>query len=365
MSVFFYSLVLFLFGISFDKPVDEKFMSIDQPEPFLHYSAHHNTLFFAKEKEKTSFLKAYDISDDITKDIGVLREDTEQNFHDYHISIGLDKALVKKESTSRPKNNKLVFLPLSNRKETPDTVKSDFADRGLYHMVNDSTLYVKRRRGGVFDDHMGAVVGWDQDALKSTDEKYPLFSYEDDPLWEEVVSAQMYKMKAVSDDNGITCSIFKYSSWLLCSDADGTELFATHEPEQSHFPELDYRVQNDTRLYTFPDPYDNTVQNFDIAMDERHVYILTFGENISRRTVMRLAISRLSGGEPHLSLHDYATTSQKVFIYRKSDGKFLKEVELPNESRALTVSEDHLIVTETDEKQGIRWIPKSDVLKIQ
>lgn len=354
------SIIFFVLAISL--PNDNAFISVENPKPFLHYSTAHEQLFLAHKDENVTYLKQLNADRKELHRIGIIH-DTDRPLHDFDISISNNYAMVKRESASHPGLSKLKFLSLQKdhtEKTPPDTVQDDTIRRGLYHLVNDSTLYVIRRTGGRYENNMSALYPLDAETGLPRDDAHPLFSFEDNPYWENIIPQDKYRMKAVSNEAGTTCSIFMFASWLLCSKSDGSELFATFEPDQRHFPELEYRVENGVRLYTFPSPPDDTVQNIDLAVDSRHVYVLASGEEITRFELRRAGLSAMASGQS-ISALEYATVSDRIDVYRKSDGEYLGRFTLPNQARALTVSEEHLIVLEDDDEEGIGWIPKSEI----
>lgn len=349
-------LITLLFAVSGIYENDSKFLPVPGIEPYLHYSAEHDRLFFLQRDEadeNTLQLKAVD-SDGEIHFIGSINYDGSRSLHNYHISIGNSKALIKRESQMRPGQNRFKFVSINNHaEENYREFHAPYITDGLYHLVNDSTVYVKERRDTLY---MSKILHL-KDDFETISKNTQLFSYNYFPQWKNTKENHLLKnkMKAVSDSEGNTCSIFMYSSWLLCSTLSGEELFASDLPDQVNFPDIPPFKRGDALFRSGPDAEEHRVQSVDIAMDSNHIYLLVFGRDLNRRTLMRAAFS----GQ-RFDLDEFTTTTDRVYLYYKHSGEFLREITLPGKSRAITADPHHLIVVEEGDDPGIRWIPKTE-----
>jgi len=353
---YFFLLVVFCTFSSLQPSDSTKFLHVNEIEPYIHYSYHHDRVFFVQGERNNSYLKSLDQHSQIQTH-GIVRTHDEDNIslHNFHISIGETKAVIKAESAFRPEDNKLLFIPLEGHENQDQSVfQAPFIRNGLYHLINDSLLYSIQRADSLY---MSKTLLFDRD-LNQMIESYPSFSYSEFPSWANTLENQLlkYKMKAVSDPDGNTCAVFRFSSWLLCSRKDGKELFATDQPDQVQFPDVEPTKFRGTDFQTSPNPSDHRVQSIDLAMDDTFIYVLVFGKDIDNRS---LILNALRTRQP-ADKEKITTTSERVYLYEKETGSFLKEITLPNPVRALTVDENYLIVVENNEEKGIRWYPKSD-----
>ncbi len=355
---YFFLLVLFT-SLSGLQPSDStRFLHVNGIDPYIHYSENHDRVFFVQREGKNSYLKSVDQNSQLqTHGIVRTQDEDDISLHNFHISIGETKALIKAESAFRPEYNKLVFISLEdnyNHNKSESVFQAPFIRNGLYHLINDSLLYTIQRSDSLY---MSRTMLIDRD-LNQIIESYPSFSYSENPSWANTLENQLlkYKMKSVSDSDGNTCAVFKFSSWLLCSRKDGKELFATDLPDQVQFPDVEPTKIRGTYFQTSPSPSDHRVQSIDIAMDDTIIYVLVFGKDIDNRS---LILNALRTRQP-ADKEKITTTSERVYLYEKETGSFLKEITLPNPVRALTVDDNYLIVVEDDEEKGIRWYPKSN-----
>ncbi|CAN5702125.1 hypothetical protein BH23THE1_BH23THE1_30700 [soil metagenome] len=335
---------------------DTLFVLVKGIEPYIHYSLEHDKLIFVQQDDHhNDILQLNSINKEgQIYNLGLINNDSNLNLHSYHISIGDSKALIKRESQMRPENNRLELIPLLKDQigEKKD-IQASYISDGLYHLINDSTMYVINRRDSLNMSQILHVEDEFQTVIKISS----LFSFEDYPQWNNTIENHLlkYRMKAVSDRQGNTCSIFLYSSWLLCSTFDGVEMFAVNQPDEVNFPDIPPFMRGGSEFRSGPDAENHRVQSVDIAMDDNIIYILVFGQDIKRRALLSAVFS----GQK-VDLDEITTTTERVYLYDKFTGSFLREITLPNKSRAITVNENHLIVVESGERPGIRWIPKSE-----
>lgn len=351
MGIFLFISVLF-----FASTDSVKFKHVEGIQPYIFYSENHDQLFFVKKEENISYLKSINEHNRINS-YAMIRdhnEDGDVSLHNYHISIAKKKAMVKKESESRPENNKLKFIPIADEENSEKyIVQAPFVRSGLYHLVNDSLLFTIERADTLY---MGKNILFEVGSYKVKKE-LDLFPYSEFPAWANTKENDLlkFKMKAVSDREGTTCAIFLYSSWLLCSSAGNEELFATDQPDQINFPDVESKEYRGTEFKAAPNASDYRVQSIDIAMDDEHIYLLVFGKKINNRSILRAAFS----SRRSMDMDKLTTTSDRLYLYDKINGKFLRELTLPYKSRAVTVNDSYIIVVEEGSKNGIRWIPKS------
>jgi len=110
---------------------------------------------------------------------------------------------------------------------------------------------------------------------------------------------------------------FRYSSLLLKIDRDGI-VFETLGPENYTFPEITPR---DGGVYSLPPLDEYPVGALDIDVDENHVYVLYSGKKMDGGF-----LSRFRSPE---SAVEKITHSDRVFIYNRVTGDFVREITLP------------------------------------
>lgn len=354
-------ILLYLFNTfsGFQLSDSTRFFHVEGIEPYVHYSEYHDRIFFVQRKGNHSYLKSTD-KESRVQSHGIVRTHGQNDIslNNYHISIGETQALIKAESALRPESNKLVFISLEDFYDQNDHnerfFQAPFIRNGLYHLVNDSLLYTIQRADSIY---MSRTMLFEGD-LSQMIESYPSFSHNENPAWANSVENQLlkYKMKAVSDSDGNTCAVFRFSSWLLCSRKDGQELFATDQPDQVQFPNVEPTRIRGTNFQTSPTSSEHRVQSIDIAMDDVFVYLLVFGKDIDTKSLILNAFR----SRQQVDSEKITSISERVYLFEKETGRFLKEITLPNLASAITVDGNHLIVVEDNEEKGIRWYPKSD-----
>lgn len=360
MYLFCFTLLYLLNSFSgFQISDSTRFFHVKGIEPYIHYSVYHDRIFFVQRNGDISYLKSTDIESQVVSH-GIVRthDQDDLSLNNFNISIGETRALIKAESAFRPELNKLVFISLEdfyNQNENNERIfQAPYIRNGLYHLVNDSLLYTIQSADSLF---MSTSMLFDSDFSQMI-ERYSSFSHKEYPAWANTVENQLlkYKMNAVSDSDGNTCVVFRFSSWLLCSRKDGQEMFATDQPDQIQFPNVEPTRIRGTYFQTSHNPSSHRVQNIDIAMDDVFIYVLVFGKDLDNRALLLEAIR----SRQQVDSEKITSISESVYLYEKETGRFIKEITLPNPARAITVDDTYLIVVEDNEGKGIRWYAKSE-----
>lgn len=130
---------------------------------------------------------------------------------------------------------------------------------------------------------------------------------------------------------------FDYSSHLVKVTARGIH-YVTDNPAPVPFPEYDTGGRGG---YEAPNSADFPECTMGIAADERYVYVLHHGETFDIGPVRQLIA--MARGRIEAKVEEWELTD-RVFMYDRSTGAFVREIQLPVKARAVRVTDRYLYV---------------------
>lgn len=139
---------------------------------------------------------------------------------------------------------------------------------------------------------------------------------------------------------------FGYAFGSLVVGATETGLqWATTEPVNHVLPSYDFREQSTagekTRTtYTAPSVDEHPLGILDLAGDASHLYALYSGQNVDQTTNNRAA-------EVEATRH-----SNRLFVFDRVTGRFVKEMHLPIRARRIEVTSRHTVLLATEERDA-------------
>ncbi len=187
--------------------------------------------------------------------------------------------------------------------------------------------------------------------LVDTDDKMPLYTLTNDsrPYLFRLSDNPLLKQFMISRSNEIAYLAFSSSSVILGINSSG-ETFSTQEPLLIDFP-----LTENPNDFTGPDFSKNKLVTLSIATCDEYVYTLQKGEKLDISFLSGL-VSALRG--KMIERVEAFEASNKLFVYRKNDLEFVREVTLPVNVRYLTVSGDMFVaLKDTDEGRVLMRFP--------
>ncbi len=165
---------------------------------------------------------------------------------------------------------------------------------------------------------------------------FPQLSSLENPVMMQTLFFHNYK--------GVLYTSFEYSSLLMAVDEKGIK-FITDGPDEIPIPD-----PRSGGKYTLPSIGEDPEGARDITVDDKYVYVVFSGENISKSEQMKYAHNVEA-------LIERVKHAKRLWIFERESGEFIKEVELPLSAKSFQVfnNEAYLLNTTNDEPNIVRY----------
>ncbi len=198
-------------------------------------------------------------------------------------------------------------------------------------LVNDSTLVTL-----TFSDHFLKAWRFNGNRIGKEDLLWQK-SAEDVPELFSLESFVMQQTVYYSNLDGVLYFAFEFSSLLVAIDEEGVK-YISDGPDQIPIPS-----PYENGINVLPDVAEDFAGARDISVDDKYVYVVFSGKKVSQQQLKSYA-SKID------ELLEVIEHAERLWIFDKHTGEFIREVKLPIAAKKMQVGEGYAYLLNTIEK---------------